>query len=541
GVFLVRFTDAFTVPTVDLFADVTKQGYVPELGYGLHKVEDGGTGTTPILLIHGAGGELETQAEGEVTIPGQEYARWDTFIDWAKGPDGLAGTSDDSIDLANKFQLWWFLHDSLLPVGYDPEAYAAVTENNAQQLADALDARRVELVFPDADEQFIIMAHGRGGLVARAFMEEIDWAGDQAMMVISMGAPHHGSSFGVADWSFYMAKTNFSLPISAALLPAQNMLAGLNQVMTPWYEPGGSDVAWDNFDNASLSQTYGFGVPTKEFTLTTQRPGVEQTQHTLSTNDAGWPSDANLDDEDMELPPLYGNRRISGETLWDLNHNAEANQFIRKFLLYAGYLTEFEWTGSAAGFWGWDRFDNDMLEASCAVMARFVSEGTEMPLHGANDGYTSVQSALYLRGSTEEPVSVPAWRAGIVPEVKIPVELDMEAVEARLRVPANHAFVFPDYTNLDLATGQLHDDDDTNDTVLFDNYVRPNLEITLLSVPTASFFIASRDGGTVTIDTSTSQDNETLLWPATELEYRVNWGDGQVSSWTSDPPTKHIY
>ncbi len=546
GTFIVRVPDEYSDPLIDLdsMQEVEKGPYQPAVGYGLHRVENGGVGEIPIILVHGAGSYKQTQELGHDERPGKVYARWDNFIAWAKGSDGVGGTEDDGLDLT-RYQLWWFLHYTPYPVGFDPMAFATPpdeTPNNLKQLAEAIEARRNEGAFPDSNQQFIIIAHSRGGLVARSYVEKWPGAAEQVLAVITLATPHHGSPYAVPDWTFHTIWMHYSLPFLAAGLTVtpEDILRLIYAAEFKWDEPGAADLAWDNFDG---TDPYDFGIPNRWFWLRTRWHGLLVELHHLTTNDAGWPLDPDVSDDDLHLPDLYATGRPDGTTLWDLNHSPNADAHLRKFILYAGLFDEPG--GSPDDYADAIRhgYEHACLRGISGIMKSFESENDRVSHFAANDGMVPLQSALYLAGSPSEPIYATYRRAGIFYRIEKPLSL---RCVARVQVPDYHWRIFSNYDHLDMIAGRLSDDDDTNDYDLF-KAIRDDLDDTVASIPTANLVVASNQGGTVTIDASSSHDNSSDLWPATPasgLEYRVDWGENPSltwSGWADSPAMAHVY
>jgi formylglycine-generating enzyme required for sulfatase activity len=529
GTYLVREPDEYSTLTIDL-GDTSKAAddYVPEVGYGLHKIA--GTGPIPIVLIHGAGSNLHTQ-------PGVEdcgfedcgqYARWDEFVTWA-----VAG----GLDLDNTYQLWWFLHDPLDAIGFPQDLASPALENNAWQLAQELEAKRAlqSNAFPDETHQFIIIAHSRGGLVTRAFMENWPTGGDQVLAAVTLATPHHGSCLAVPDWVFDTVERHYWGDVAETIM----ILAWEKRFQ--WDEPGDADLAWDNFDGTT---PYEYGVPYRHFVIYAWLFGLVTVGATVSTNDAGWPTDTGVTDPTIWLPSQYlladdtTPGRRSGTTLWDLNHRAQADEYLDKFILYGGYLHERGgWADAVAGVRGNDHRGLAYLNR---VMSNFESAGQTVSHYAANDGLVALQSALYLDADSDEPIyaTEDPWFARI--RVKYPIDLDDPAIQARLKLHnASHAVIMDDYDHLEMVSGK------DGGTVLFEN-IEQRLDWTVAARPTALFVVEpAKAGGSVTVDASGSHDNAPSgYWPATSLDYRADWdaSDGlNWSDWSGSSTMNHSY
>ena len=452
GVFIVRERDEYSTPVIDLDALVaeTEKGLPPPAQASLSKIA--GSGPVPIVLIHGAGSYKKPQ-----------YARWDRFVEWAQ---------NGGLDLEDRYQLWWFLHDSDgRPVGYDFGRPGENTANNTREFVDQLKARRAESDpakrFPPSTQQFLIIAHSRGGLVARMFTENYP---DEVMAVLTLATPHHGSPYAVPDWFFHLIRRNFNF-----LKPHQNRAA--EQVLLlvyrspwgfDWWEPGQADLAWDDFDGTG----YGYGIPYRRFDLLTVFSGGSTLLHTLSANDAGRPYNPLIKDTDLHLPGLYAGGRQPGTTLWDIAQKSPESTQMHKFILYGGYgaggntnINKFSETFRETTFWEWG--ESGILAALAAIMESFETEGECVSHFAANDGMVPLQSALCLKGSTTEPIYQTYRFLGLFDRIKDPLVLD--GVQARLPIPVArvHYQEFEGYNHLDMVTGRLSNMWTEDDSVLF--------------------------------------------------------------------------
>ncbi len=533
GTYLVREFDEYSIPTIRLDSDEKKaqKGYEPEVGYGLHKVENGGTGKIPIILIHGAGSHMQTQQEGQAEESGKIYARWDNFIAWAQG---------GGLDLENTYQLWWFLHDTSKPVGYYQGPFTPIHVNNVWELANELEVKRArtEDPFPNETQQFIIVAHSRGGLVTRAFMEKWPSGGDQVLMALTLATPHHGSPLAVPDWTFHTLSRGFDTRRYTAEFLYSLVRDNFNSE-----EPGSTDLAWDNFDGAPYRI---YGIPPEDFRVkVVSELGSTTEYHTLTRNDGGLPYHSNVQDNDMHIPSaqdypslynVYGRRQ--GTTLWDINYDAFGEwkgQYLDKFLLYGGYDPSFIVKENLK--------ENEALYALSRVMGFHQSSNQEVSHFEANDGMVPLQSALCLSGSVLEPIYATGKRFRMFPYIKKPLVFDN--LKTRLQVPANHVRYteFNGYNHLDMVVGRKSNLFSEDDTVLF-GYISADIGVTAVSTPIASVGVSAKVGATVTIDVSGSHDRDTFLWPLTSLKYRIYWDEGSAPTWTpwdSNPTTQHTY
>ena len=517
GVFIVREPDEYSTPVLDFDALLAEpeKGLPPPAQASLNKIA--GSGPVPIVLIHGAGSYKKP-----------EYARWDRFVEWAR---------NGGLDLDNRYQLWWFLHDSVgRPVGYDFGRPGENKPNNTREFADQLEARRAESDpakrFPPSAQQFLIVAHSRGGLVARMFTENYP---DEVMAVLTLATPHHGSPYAVPDWFFHLIRLNF------LAADAKQVLQLVYTWGFDWWEPGQADLAWDDFDGTGFS----YGIRYREFNLLTVFSGGSTLRHVLSSNYAGRPYDPNIDDDDLHLPGLYAGGRQPGTTLWDITQKSPESAQIHKFILYGGYgaggntnINPFSPTFRDPTFR--ERLESEALAALAAIMESFETKGECVSHFAANDGMVPLQSALCLKGSPTEPIYQTYRFLGLFDRIKDPLVLD--GVQARLPIPVARVRYqeFEGYNHLDMVTGRLSNVTSIDDNILF-TYIGADLLSTIASVPVAALAIENSSELSVALDVSDSRDRNTGLWPASSLEYQVDWGDGQIYDWNSTAPTSHTY
>lgn len=505
GTFIVRAPDEHSTLTLDYdtqksVAKGPDTSFVPAIGYGLHRVpfhagSNQGTGHIPIILIHGVGSHEETQQEGAAEDPTKRYARWDNFI------------NSSGIDL-NTYQLWLYLHDSYEPVGYDYGSAGELVPNNVHTFITELANARANKGFPGSEQQFIMLAHSRGGLVARTFVEKSGMA-DQVMAAITLATPHHGSPLAVPEWGYHTLSKYSSLS-SPGTLPLEQIGVWMS---VAWWLPGYADLAWDNFDG---TVPHNCGIPERWFTLITIVNHVYTPLHQLTTNDAGKPMDAGISDITTHLPDSYRPGRRAGTTLWDLNHGSEANQYINKFILYAGHITN-----PLAKSW----YEHAGLQVLVPMMERCESNDASVSHFAANDGMVPLQSALYLTASTDEPIyatETPWWNLGRMTP-KEPLELDSSEIADRFQIAnPGHGRIWLDFDHLDMVDGKGS---------LFST-IKSDLENTVEACPTAILKDPTVNGLTVMVDASGSYDNGTDLWPETSLEYRVDWDASDGLNWS---------
>ena len=187
---------------------------------------------------------------------------------------GGFGTSDDaSAETWGEF-IQFFKRDHVLPNRFFLYRYWYDSSLSLSDNVDDLIAR----IGQDAKfQRFAILAHSRGGLVARELMHRADYA-DRIALVLTLATPHHGSPFGVPEWarlSFHGGYESSELcadPLFCALHPemalmyrlkiARNwkespeLLYWLSYPLTSWTgwafgdTPGGRALSWSNPDRA---------------------------------------------------------------------------------------------------------------------------------------------------------------------------------------------------------------------------------------------------------------------------------------------------
>ena len=128
----------------------------------------------PLILIHGNGSE-------EYELRSSLY-RWNKFKEFVFEND------------FNKFNIYVWKHDTSRPIGFNG------CTGNAKELADFIYQKLlIPTRYPQGTE-VLLVAHSRGGLVARSFMN-YNRQGDDVLGLITLGTPHHGSPLAIPDWS----------------------------------------------------------------------------------------------------------------------------------------------------------------------------------------------------------------------------------------------------------------------------------------------------------------------------------------------------
>ena len=367
---------------------------------------------TPLVLIHGINSEDKPES----------MYRWQIF------KDQLASFPE----VANHLDVIVWRHESNAPVGFNGNT------GNAAELADFVYRRNGGLLSKyEPGTKVLLLAHSRGGLVARSFMNYQN-QGDDVLGLITLGTPHHGSPLAVPDWVGYTWTRLFGADFQAAF--CFNQMVDTEPLECCGYEVvtvGNLNLAWDNLDSKiSVSNTFAFDVhiATNGFL-------------NITTNDV------NRSGNILDSTLIYTNSYKSQfGTLYDLNIGF-AERYKAKIVTFAAYDDLL--------------IDNDLLFGSvlgplCALVpplsddSQVVAEArtTEFLKHQglrmvqplmaamsilpdgsgvyyANDGFAPIQSALFLDTSGGLPFS-----SNILGFVGI----DEENIASRRQVARHHIF-----------------------------------------------------------------------------------------------------
>jgi pimeloyl-ACP methyl ester carboxylesterase len=355
----------------------------------------------PLILVHGDNSYREHKD------------RWDKFLEWVL----------DNPNFDKKYEIWRFHHNTTELIGFDGQS------GNAKELGDAI----IEKF--GADKPILILAHSRGGLVSRSYMNRYG-DGNQGYRVLGMvtlATPHHGSPGAVPDWGLETVQDKFKDTELANFLYGFTSDAVVNVA-----SPGTMGLAWDNFDGPEN------GVGYTAFSLESDIGN----DHVLSF------MDTNLKDPGTELSDttIYIPDRSYG-TLEEMNGD---NRYFGRIIVYGGYDTDLGLGGTNPFNWlNFSFSDHTGLEMAVYVMAEMKSRGPDGTLSEshfiANDGMVPLQSALFLKKDTaNEPMYT-------VKEEKEWFVLDSYEVKLKDFLPRMNfrkAVLCPDFDHLHLVEGK---------------------------------------------------------------------------------------
>jgi hypothetical protein len=358
--------------------------------------QDGKRKKIPIVLVHGNRSEDEPQA------------RWDTFI-----------IQTSSLD---QFDFWIWKHDTSKAIGFNGNT------GNAIELADCLN----NFIFPHYRKgtKAVLVAHSRGGLVCRSFMNydndnngTLD--GERISGLITLGTPHHGSPAAVPDWAAFSFREDNIGP----------------ETFDWFYGPGKSfstdrlgdiNLAWDNEDGIIQSGYFSLEYDTDisvngEMDLSirdTNRPvKIEYNDDTIFFKDSWDPPD---------YKSIYG-------TLAELN---DRDKYYKKIIVYGAYdnnLRNNPISIPGALF----QLEHDKLEVATVLLNRFDVNGVtrEGINFYANDGLVPLQSALLLKISDGQHFSTKSQGS---------VSLDDELINSHRQVRKHRIYTGNIKDHLDL-------------------------------------------------------------------------------------------
>lgn len=325
--------------------------------FGLFLENRPSTGKIPLILVHGDNSYK------------QEQARWGDFLDWVA----------DNANFNENYEIWLFIHDTTKVIGYSG------TTGNAKELGDAIAAQF------GAERPILLLAHSRGGLVSRSYMNGFGDGGQggRVLGLVTLGTPHHGSPAAVPEWGLDTIKGEFRDTDLAKVLYDDSPDAVVDVS-----DMGTMGLAWDNFDGPE------HGIDYRSFTLESNLGNT----HLLSV------MDANLAAPQLEQgqtdPFIYLPDRSSG-TLEEMNRDV---RFAGKTIAYGGYDTELGLEEDIfLNLTSFSLSDHAGLTLATQILAnmrsRNVTERTRYHFM-ANDGMVPLQSALFLKKeSAAEPIT----------------------------------------------------------------------------------------------------------------------------------------
>ena len=317
---------------------------------------DGRRNKIPVVLVHGNHSESEPQA------------RWSTFV------ERILNLSQFE---SEKYDIWIWKHDTAKPIGFNGHS------GNAYELADCLN----NYIFPyyQMSTKAVLVAHSRGGLVCRSFMNydndnngKLD--GGRIAGLITLGTPHHGSPAAVPDWAAFALRENHFGPT------AFDTLYGPDKLIFSTNRLGDLNLAWDNLDGAILS-----GVSTFEYDSEISSNGemyltIRDTNQAVTIDYV----DETIFFKDYWNPPDY--KTMFG-TLAELNTK---DKFFKKIITYGAY--DSIWLDNGDIGIGLFILEHEQLKKATLILGNFdVNNITKNGVNFyANDGMVPLQSALLL-------------------------------------------------------------------------------------------------------------------------------------------------
>jgi photosystem II stability/assembly factor-like uncharacterized protein len=309
----------------------------------------------PLILVHGHGTD-------DLENSGTKY-RWQKLIDVLLNKKGFF----------DQFDVWIWRHDSQKAIGFN--GYFG----NAAELSDCIN--NYILPYYKLGTKPVLIAHSRGGLVARSFMNYKN-QGDLTHGLITLGTPHHGSPLAVPDWAaFSFAEHHIGTRL-------YNIAYGpTGQFDTT--ELGGIMLAWDNMDGV---------VPRGVFVGDYDTAISINGEMWLTVRDFNLPIDVQFQDQTIFYGDQWTTQDIKSKygTLYEINQNARYLDKITTIGFYDdSYIDNFQdWDvlGALLGL------QHDQLEAATMLLGGFAIEDVTKANvnYKANDGLVPIQSALFL-------------------------------------------------------------------------------------------------------------------------------------------------
>jgi hypothetical protein len=312
----------------------------------------------PLILVHGNGQEDEQNranyfgwsALRNSILTNDEYAPFDVFI-WK--------------------------HDTARAIGFNGST------GNATDLAAYVN--RLMSKYP-AGTKLVFIAHSRGGLVVRSFMNYHD-QGNSVARLITLGTPHHGTPFAVPDWTALSWNSNVGNDAS--------VFDGVYSFAFDVKRLGSLNMAWDNVDgaindNLLLNFSSKFAV-NGQFILT--------------------PADANSTAAAADSTVFYSSSlKLAFGTLADLNQREKYADRIVRYGAYDDSLSDNDdlakqTLSSLLNAFSLAFDQHKALEVVTSFLARSDVALNTTARYFANDGLVPLQSALYLDFSNATPFS----------------------------------------------------------------------------------------------------------------------------------------
>jgi len=369
--------------------------------FGLIQENDHSATKIILILVHGANSYK------------QERDRWDFFFDWV----------GEHPDFDQKYEIWRFHHDTRELIGFDGNS------GNARELGDAIMAQF------GPDRPILFLAHSRGGLVTRAYMNGYGdgLEGDRVLGLVTLGSPHHGSPGAVPDWGLMAVNDGFEETDLADILYGFDDEAVVNIT-----DMGTMNLAWDNFDGPEN------GMAFHEFNLASPLGD----DHTLSVMDANIPNpvlEAEQADTTLYLPDR------SGGTLAEMNAD---DRYFGRIIAYGGYDTSLG-LGSQNPF-DWLELsltDHAGLEMATHLMAEIPSRSDSDYVwhYMANDGMVPLQSALLLK---KDAANEPIYTADEDTDLFAVDTISINLKDITPRMNFRKAVLCPDFDHLHMVEGK---------------------------------------------------------------------------------------
>ncbi len=418
-------------------------------------------GRIPVILVHGN--------HSEDNDP--NCAGWSALIEYFGTPGN---------DLSQIFSLYLFVHDSSKPIGFDGNS------GNSLELGQSIDA-----LFP-RDQKIVIIAHSRGGLVSRAFMNRYGDGseGNRVLLLLTLATPHHGTPLAVADWGLLAIK-NANIFNAACIVNVEYGLTDNENTLckAPFLKTqaafninraGSKDLRWDNFDGPEFGIDYspGFSVGFPASSVEVGNP------HTLSLLDAGL--------QGAVLPPGEADNDLHGHNnpgaLEQLNND---EKYTNKIIAYGGYYTTPILNASLGDYAVSNKNQHVGLSFASKILAAAPSKNETVSLFEANDGLVPLQSALFLRkDSGDEPLYKIERDCFFFCSNEIIYPLEIKDLKARIQV--KDVRVFQNYDHLDLLEGNGSDEQ------LFDSIKADLLSAAVSQLPPTAGFAMSAENQTAT-------------------------------------------
>jgi hypothetical protein len=318
----------------------------------------GGSGV-PLVLVHGSGADKEINREKDFT--------WATLKNSILQSDALA-----------PFDVFIWKHDTARAIGFNGAT------GNAADLAKYVN-RRLLPRYP-ANTKVVFVAHSRGGLVVRSFMNYRN-QGDRVLRLITLGTPHHGSPFAVPDWAAMTWASNLR-DYTSLFGQVYAFAFDVNRL-------GHLSLAWDNMDGVLkesqvLNSTSEFAVDGR-FELT--------------------PADANAPDDTPDATVFYSRSLKSAfGTLAELNQHESYREKIVSYGAFDDSLEDNdkllkEARSSLTVAFSLATDSHKALQAATTFLASFHAPLKTAIRYFANDGQVPLQSALFLDTSSGKSFS----------------------------------------------------------------------------------------------------------------------------------------